>query len=765
MWRCAICETNNDEQAVSCIVCGSMRTDSEKLAQEAASADDAAAQEMPVTAPEAAAEPEVDVYEAAPGGHEAYEDAGYNAPDMSAGDDARYDREAVYEGSYALGGTVVRHRRIWPFLAALAAMLVLAAASGMLITQRMYSFAEDSYAAGEYEAAQQRFSGIGWYRDSSARAAECKKLMHIEAGDALIAEGDFAGARAEYAMAGGDDGAKAITASWMYQSDALVLQGDFEGALEVLENVADTSVGLIEIGRVKAAHGRACLEAGDTDAAREAVADIAAGSDGGSVMFEAYMLDAAAALEARDADAAADALELAGEYALTDDQTVIFDGTAGAIAALEAELLAEEAARIAEEQAAAEAAAAEAARIEAEKKAAEEAEEALRLAEEEAARIEAEEKAAEEAALLAELELKALMEHADALAEAGDNCGAVAAYIRAGGERSVIAGLSMAESERIAAGDMHYVTVSNGTAEAYGNNFYGQCNVNGVNNVIQAAAGSFHSVLLLADGTVAAVGDNSYGQCDVSGWTDIVAVAAGSFHTVGLRDDGTVVAAGWDAYGQRGVRSWANITAIAAGERHTVGLRRDGTVVAVGDSSGGQCDVSEWTDVTGIDCGAEHTVGMRKNGTLIAAGADDNGACAVESAADVIAFAAGREHTAWLSIDGSVNGCGSDAYGQPAAADGLLAALAAGGAFTVFTDENGETALYGDIYGTIGENSGSGMIRMLQQALGLGGYYAGTVDGRWSDALAAAVSAASADIGAVYDGEASSALLEKLFGN
>ena len=36
MWRCAICETNNDDQAVSCIVCGSLRADNEKLAREAA---------------------------------------------------------------------------------------------------------------------------------------------------------------------------------------------------------------------------------------------------------------------------------------------------------------------------------------------------------------------------------------------------------------------------------------------------------------------------------------------------------------------------------------------------------------------------------------------------------------------------------------------------------------------------------------------------------------------------------------------------------
>jgi alpha-tubulin suppressor-like RCC1 family protein len=62
---------------------------------------------------------------------------------------------------------------------------------------------------------------------------------------------------------------------------------------------------------------------------------------------------------------------------------------------------------------------------------------------------------------------------------------------------------------------------------------------------------------LKADGTAVAVGDMNHlwGQCSVSDWTDIVQVAAGLFHTLGLKADGTVVAAGpgvevtkWDLF-------------------------------------------------------------------------------------------------------------------------------------------------------------------------------------------------------------------------
>ena len=52
---------------------------------------------------------------------------------------------------------------------------------------------------------------------------------------------------------------------------------------------------------------------------------------------------------------------------------------------------------------------------------------------------------------------------------------------------------------------------------------------------------------LKSDGTVVAVGWDKYGQCDVGGWSDIVQVAAGRWHTVGLKSDGRVVALGLGA--------------------------------------------------------------------------------------------------------------------------------------------------------------------------------------------------------------------------
>ena len=47
-----------------------------------------------------------------------------------------------------------------------------------------------------------------------------------------------------------------------------------------------------------------------------------------------------------------------------------------------------------------------------------------------------------------------------------------------------------------------------------------------------------------------AVGYNSFGQLNVDDWTDIVQVAAGGYHTIGLKSDGTVVAVGNNFYSQ-----------------------------------------------------------------------------------------------------------------------------------------------------------------------------------------------------------------------
>jgi uncharacterized repeat protein (TIGR02543 family) len=89
---------------------------------------------------------------------------------------------------------------------------------------------------------------------------------------------------------------------------------------------------------------------------------------------------------------------------------------------------------------------------------------------------------------------------------------------------------------------------------------------------------------------VVAVGNNDSRQCDVGGWTDIIQVAAGTYHTVGVRSDGTMVAVGDTGSRQCDIGNWTDIIRTAAGDVHTVGLKADGTVVAVGP----EIELAKW---------------------------------------------------------------------------------------------------------------------------------------------------------------------------
>jgi len=119
--------------------------------------------------------------------------------------------------------------------------------------------------------------------------------------------------------------------------------------------------------------------------------------------------------------------------------------------------------------------------------------------------------------------------------------------------------------------------------------------------------GMGHTVGLRADGSVVAVGDNAYGQCDVEGWENVVAIAAGDWHTVGLCRDGTVVSTHPDPnkypdmyLGACNVDEWKkeDIVQIAAGSGYTLGLCSDGRVLAVGYNDCNQRDgVKNWEPI------------------------------------------------------------------------------------------------------------------------------------------------------------------------
>jgi len=132
--------------------------------------------------------------------------------------------------------------------------------------------------------------------------------------------------------------------------------------------------------------------------------------------------------------------------------------------------------------------------------------------------------------------------------------------------------------------------------------------VTGLGGPVHAiAAGTWYTVALMADGTVKAWGLNSAGQLGdgteeirstpvtvIGLGGEVQAIAAGSAHTVALMADGTVKAWGQNNYGQLGVDTPSDYSsipvtvtglggearAIAAGYYHSVAPMTDGTVKA-----------------------------------------------------------------------------------------------------------------------------------------------------------------------------------------
>lgn len=202
---------------------------------------------------------------------------------------------------------------------------------------------------------------------------------------------------------------------------------------------------------------------------------------------------------------------------------------------------------------------------------------------------------------------------------------------------------------------------NNGTVLAVGENGFEKMDVGDWDNIKEVAAGLYHSAGLKKDGTVVAVGKNDNDQCNVDDWEDIIEISVGFHHTVGLKEDGTVVARGSYENGERYLNGWDNIVSVSAGNGFTVGLKEDGTVLAKGKNNSGQCDVSEWEDIIEISAGSNHTVGLIKDGTVVATGENEHGQCDVSEWEDIVEISAGN-NTVGLKADGSIVVAGAKGY-------------------------------------------------------------------------------------------------------
>ena len=227
----------------------------------------------------------------------------------------------------------------------------------------------------------------------------------------------------------------------------------------------------------------------------------------------------------------------------------------------------------------------------------------------------------------------------------------------------------------IAAGDYHSVALTNdGNVWIWGAGQYGQTGMNSTSNVgtptlvaalanvTAIAAGSGHTMVRKSDGTVWVFGWNAFGQLaqgnttpnaltpmQLSGITTATAVAAGSLHSLVLLADGTVKAAGYNQYGQAGdgttttprtslvtVSGLTSVTAIAGGGNHSGALRSDGSVRLWGLGTSGQIGdgftVNRSTATTPLapstaailSLGASHSLAVTSTGIVYSFGSNNS---------------------------------------------------------------------------------------------------------------------------------------------
>ena len=192
----------------------------------------------------------------------------------------------------------------------------------------------------------------------------------------------------------------------------------------------------------------------------------------------------------------------------------------------------------------------------------------------------------------------------------------------------LVAGL--ANIAQIAGGTIHSLALdSNGKVWAWGNNFYGQLgngtaqNINATPKIVanlpkakSISAGAGHSIALLSDGTAKAWGWNFYGQLGdgfsgyqgngdervsavpvtVKNVASGTQLSAGYAHNLILKSDGTLLSWGNNFYGQLGRSTssandglaanvtdisgavFGNVQTISAGSGHNLVIRSDGTI-------------------------------------------------------------------------------------------------------------------------------------------------------------------------------------------
>lgn len=222
---------------------------------------------------------------------------------------------------------------------------------------------------------------------------------------------------------------------------------------------------------------------------------------------------------------------------------------------------------------------------------------------------------------------------------------------------------------------------SDGEVIAFGDNKYGESNVNSWTGIEYMQPGYTHSIGLTLNGKVVSTkveGNESdwvdHGQWDITNdFCDITSVASNGNFTVGAKKNGSVVCTRWrdslDLSDSNKVREtvscWSNIKEVVA-NFSIYGIKYNGTVVTVGSNFNGECDgVGTWRNIERVYAGPDYAIGLKTDGTVVStrwranpSATEDmkvyKGMCDVGGWTDIVDIVTGYFFTVGLRADGTV---------------------------------------------------------------------------------------------------------------
>lgn len=282
---------------------------------------------------------------------------------------------------------------------------------------------------------------------------------------------------------------------------------------------------------------------------------------------------------------------------------------------------------------------------------------------------------------------------------------------------------SIDDATAVAAGEKHSCALRrDGTVLCWGDNESQQLRrnqtisfsslpvqVEGIADVKDISAGSFHTCALHRDGAVSCWGsDERIGLNNedprIPGIEQGTSVKSGARHTCVLHEDGTITCWGNDNFGQLGrvlfedsampvtVTGITDALQITAGDNHTCALREEKTVFCWG--SYGVASFSEIlfgipfvgsltpnrisgiTGATSVASGGDHSCALHEGGTISCWGPDNfdplgfpvssqtDDTRQIQDITDATAITAGKRHSCALHEDGTISCWGSNDFGM-----------------------------------------------------------------------------------------------------